>query len=84
MGDPRVWGGQGLGLPEKQVPRVSLCGGLGPRRLVDRKELCGVGEGCLYLTRMVTLQGLVLKETVREKGSGGARREGHAETKGGQ
>lgn len=84
MGAPRVWGGLGLGLPEKQVPRVSLWGGLSPRRLVDRKELCGVGEGCLYLTRMVTLQGLVLKETVREKGSGGARREGRAETKGGQ
>ena len=84
MGAPRVWGGQGLGLPEKQGPRGSHCGGLGPGTLVDWKELCRVGEGCLYLTRMVTLQGLVLKETVREKGSGGARREGHAETKGGQ
>ena len=55
MGLPRVWGGQGLGLPEKQVPRVSLCGGLGPGRLVDRKGALWGGGGVYSVDLMLLI-----------------------------
>lgn len=73
------WGSQGSGVDRGwgyQKSKSLGCHSVGdwsPEGWWTGRGLCGVGEGCLYLTRMVTLQGLVLKEMVREKGSGGAR-----------